>query len=121
MITLFKKFITKNEELEKENEKLKEQLDKELQWHRSTDKIDTINHEYVSKLKAENEKLKEEKQSLIKDWEEKKNLAYEIACKNEKLKQVLKEIQQTAHESFLQGKMISSGWLCQKIDEEMTQ
>lgn len=46
-----------------------------------------------TKLKAENEKLKEDKQNLIKDWEEEKNLAYEIACKNEKLKQTLTEIE----------------------------
>ena len=38
------------------------------------------------------ERLKKEKQGLIKDWEEKKNLAYEIACKNDQLKQTLKEI-----------------------------
>lgn len=40
----------------------------------------------LNQLKKENERLKEEKQGLIKDWEEKKNLGYEIACKNEKLK-----------------------------------
>lgn len=48
------------------------------------------------------EKLKEEKQGLIKDWEEKKNLAYEIACKNEKLKQALKEIKEIAEEDCKQ-------------------
>lgn len=45
-------------------------------------------------LEKENERLKEEKQGLIKDWEEKKNLAYEIACKNEKLKETLAEIKE---------------------------
>ena len=48
----------------------------------------------IQLLKKEIEKLKEEKQGLIKDWEEKKNLGYEIACKNEKLKeenQILKD------------------------------
>ena len=40
------------------------------------------------------EELKEEKQGLIKDWEEKKNLVYEITCKNEKLKQTLTEIKE---------------------------
>ena len=48
----------------------------------------------IKDLERECEKLKEEKQGLIKDWEEKKNLAYEIACKNEKLKQTLKEIKE---------------------------
>ena len=43
---------------EKECKSLKEQLDKELQWHKSADEIDMINHEYAYNLKAENEKLK---------------------------------------------------------------
>ena len=56
-----------------------------------------IANELQEKLTAkeqECEELKEEKQGLIKDWEEKKNLVYEITCKNEKLKQTLTEIKE---------------------------
>ena len=59
-----------------------------------TVQISQSQFEEYNQLKAENEELKEEKQGLIKDWEEKKNLAYEIACKNEKLKQTLIEIKE---------------------------
>ena len=41
----------------------------------------------------------------------------QLKAENEELKQALKEIQQTAHKSILQGKMTSSGWLYQKISE----
>ena len=57
--------------------------------------------EQLDQLKAENDELKEEKQGLIKDWEEKKNLAYEIACKNEKLKQTLTEIKEIANKKVI--------------------
>ena len=56
---------------------------------------------YYKQLKAkeqECEELKESNIGLNKDWEEKKNLAYEIACKNEKLKQTLTEIKEIAEE-----------------------
>lgn len=43
--------------------------------------------EKYKRLQAENERLKEENKQLNKDWEEKKNLAYEIACENERLKE----------------------------------
>ena len=59
-----------------------------------TVQISQSQFEEYNQLKAENDELKEEKQGLIKDWEEKKNLAYEIACKNEKLKQTLIEIKE---------------------------
>ena len=54
----------------------------------------------IQQLKKENEKLKEEKQGLIKDWEEKKNLAYEIACKNEKLKEENEELKKEIDNKF---------------------
>ena len=47
--------------------------------------------------KQQLDQLKAEKQVLIKDWEEKKNLAYKIACKNDKLKQTLAEIKEIAN------------------------
>ena len=70
--------------------------DKEECWYRKCkDTPNCYYRETQTQLKAkeqECEGLKEEKQGLIKDWEEKKNLAYEIACKNEKLKQTLTEL-----------------------------
>ena len=53
-------------------------------------------YKQLKRKEQECEELKESNISLIKDWEEKKNLAYEIACKNEKLKQTLTEIKKIA-------------------------
>ena len=50
----------------------------------------------IEELLQQLEQLKAEKQGLIKDWEEKKNLAYEIACKNGKLERTLTEIKEVA-------------------------
>lgn len=79
----------------------------------------------LKQLKAkeqECEELKEEKQGLIKDWEEKKNLGYEIACKNEKLKETLAEIKEIALSTLDCGEWIGQGdnkveQILQKISE----
>ena len=90
-------------EKEKECEEL-EKLYKELQDDmlacnkcRATIKL----QQQLDQLKADNDELQEEKQGLIKDWEEKKNLAYEIACENEKLKQTLTEIKEIVRQEIV--------------------
>lgn len=61
-------------------------------------------YKQLKRKEQECEELKEEKQGLIKDWEEKKNLAYEIACKNEKLdtenKRLVAELANPVFDSF---------------------
>ena len=73
-------------------------------------------------LEQECEELKEKNIGLNKDWEEKKNLAYEITCKNEKLKQTLKEIKEIANRIY--SEVITENWqsllakqILQKISE----
>lgn len=81
-------------EVEQENRQLKRQ-------HQGDKGLITSTGKMNYQLLQEYDKLKEEKQGLIKDWEEKKNLAYEIACKNEKLKQTLTEIKEIASKVLL--------------------
>lgn len=87
---------TLNHTLQSEVDLYKRQIDNSVPDDWEYEEVLALVEEYIGKLKAENEKLKEEKQGLIKDWEEKKNLGYEIACKNEKLKQTLTEIKEIA-------------------------
>ena len=98
-------------ELEAENDELKRQ-------HQADKGLITSIGKQNYQLLQEYDKLKEEKQGLIKDWEEKKNLAYEIACKNEKLKQTLTEIKKIAEDESYIGfwdEQISK--ILQKISE----
>lgn len=113
----------KYDQLKAENEELKKQLKFEfdetlLQYSNELDRLKAENEELkrdnaslyiiidgkngtIGCFKDRVDELKEEKQALIKDWEEKKNLAYEIACKNEKLKQTLTEIKKIASKVLL--------------------
>ena len=100
---LIKKIREQNEYIkakEQECERLKEELDNELQWHKSTDKIDTINHEYVSKLKAENEELKKcyKNNSALLDFKETNTT--KLVNKVMKYEQALKEIKELCKPQF---------------------
>ena len=61
------------------------------QLKRAMNQIVELNKKVEAK-EQECEELKESNIGLIKDWEEKKNQAYEIACKNNKLKEQLDQL-----------------------------
>lgn len=95
---------------EQECEELKEKyLNLKEQNGSSIVQLNTTN-EQLDQLKAENWNLKRELMQYEKDVKELNHFAM-------KLKQTLTEIKEIAEESMRAGRMLSGGWLSQKISE----